>query len=305
MVDRGIATGLEWSDLAVVLAICRAESLFGAAKLLGCSHTTVYRRINAIEDRAGVRFFERLPTGYAMTDAGEVAMRYAERIEGEVLALSREVLGRDTKLQGKVVVTAPDGVISDFLPPLLAEFHHQHPDVTFELHQGSAALDLARREADVAIRATRKPPDESLGRRICQFRFAPYASPSYLEAHGAKPLSEHRYVTLGDSIGWLVPHLWKTVARAEEQLVLRTNSGNAAMAAARAGLGVTVMPCYRADPYEGLHRMAPPFEHLTLELWVLTHPALRHTARVKILMSFLADALKEHAPLFDGSSVEG
>ena len=97
---------LEWSDLAVILAICRAGSLSGAARTLGNNHSTVFRKINAIEDKTGVRFFERLPEGYAMTDAGRTAMQYAERIEAEVHALGREVLGQDMRLQGKITLTA-------------------------------------------------------------------------------------------------------------------------------------------------------------------------------------------------------
>ncbi|WP_455197936.1 LysR family transcriptional regulator, partial [Kaarinaea lacus] len=92
---------LEWSDLTVILAICRAGSLSGAARTLGHNHSTIFRKINAIEDKTGVRFFERLPDGYLMTEAGQTALRYAERIESEVHALGREVLGQDMRLQGK------------------------------------------------------------------------------------------------------------------------------------------------------------------------------------------------------------
>ena len=304
MTDRAFAAGLEWGDLAVLLAIGRAESLIGASRLLGVSHTTVYRRVNPTGGRAGGGVFWRLPNGYAKTDAGEVAMGYAERIEGELLALSREILGRDTKLQGKVVLTAPDGVVSQLLPPVLAAFQREHPDVVIELLEGVAAADLARREADIAIRATRQPPDASLGRRIGAFAFAPYASPEYLTAHPSTPLAEHRYVAFGDSLSWLVPRVWKTQERADARVVMRTNSTTGAVECARAGMGVVLMSCYRCDPLDGLVRVTPPLEHLTLELWILTHPALRHTARVKVLMDHLTKAMREHAPLFDGTSVE-
>ena len=300
----GVAS-LEWADLSVVLAICRAGSLVGAGRLLRCSHTTVYRRINTIEERARVRFFERLPSGYVMTDAGEVAMRCAERIETELLALSREVLGRDTKLSGKVLITAPEGMVSDILPPILAGFRREHPDVVLEVTEGMAAFDLARREADIAIRATRKPPDDSLGRRIGGFRFAPYASAAYLDASPEVPLSEHPIVAFRETLEWLVPHVWKTIAKAEERVVFRTNVLAAAIAAARAGMGVTLLPCYRGDPEPDLVRVAPPLPHLDLSLWILTHPALRHTARVKVLMSYLTDAFRARVALFDGSSVDG
>jgi len=109
---------LEWNDLRVILAICRSGSLARAARLLGKDHSTLFRKLNRIEDRAGVRFFEPLPSGYTMTDAGELALRFGERIESEFHALSREIDGRDARLQGNVRITAPDGICSVHLPPV-------------------------------------------------------------------------------------------------------------------------------------------------------------------------------------------
>ena len=124
---------LEWNDLNVILAICRAGSLSGAARLLGHNHSTIFRKINAIEEKTHVRFFERLPDGYRMTEAGQTAMRYAERIENEVHALGREVLGQDMRLQGKIRVTAPEGISTQITPRLFAKFCRQNPGVTIEM----------------------------------------------------------------------------------------------------------------------------------------------------------------------------
>lgn len=291
---------LEWSDLRVILAICRAGSLTGAARLLGKDHSTLFRKLNKIEDAAGVRFFERLSSGYAMTDAGEIALRFGERIESDFHALGREIDGRDARLQGNVRVTAPDGICTVHLPPVLAAFHARHPQVTLELIEGNAAFDLSRREADVAVRATRKPPDDSLGRKLSDFRFAPYATPAYLEAAGTRPLAEHRWVFIAGAEGWFVPAVWKSRLAALDHAVLRTNSATAAQRAAEAGMGVAPLPCYRGDASENLVRVGPPFGHLDMELWVVTHPVLRHTARVRALMAFLQEALAPAAPLFAG-----
>ena len=293
-------TELEWSDLTVILAICRAGTLSGAARTLGQNHSTVFRRINAIEGKTGVRFFERLPDGYAMTDAGQTAMRYAERIESEVHALGREVLGQDMRLQGKIGVTAPEGMTSQFLPALLADFCRLHPEVTIELAGGQSAFDLARREADVAIRATRKPPDAALGRKICDFRFAIYSSPEYIKKNKNKPLHEQQWAMLAGVVDWLVPHIWKKKEQGERQIVFSCSNTLAVLNAAAAGFGFTAMPCYVGDADKRLVRVGKPIEALTLELWVLTHPDLRHTARVKALMAFLVDALKTDADLFEG-----
>lgn len=296
--------GLDWNDLRVILAICRAGTLAGAARALGRDHSTLFRKLNSIEDRAGVRFFERLASGYAMTDAGEIALAFGERIEGEFHSLGREIDGRDARLQGSVRVTAPDGVCTGLLPPLLAEFHRRHPDVTIELVEGSAAFDLSRRETDIAIRATRKPPDESLGKKVSDFRFAAYGAPAYLEAAGSRALCDYEWVLLTGMTDWLIPTLWKNRTHADERTVMHSNSAFAVLAAAGEGVGVTLMPCYRGDPDPRLVRASPTFDSLDMELWILTHPVLRHTARVRVLMAFLTEALGHHAELFAGNTSE-
>jgi len=292
--------GLEWNDLAVILAICRAGSLSGAARALRLNHSTVFRKLNSIEAKTRVRFFERLPDGYAMTDAGRTAMQYAERIEAEVHALGREVLGQDLRLQGRVTVTAMEGLAATTVPAMLAEFRRRHPEVVVELIGSVAALDLARREADLAIRATRKPPDTSLGRKVCDFRFAPFAAQKYLQDRADDALADHDWCFISGTVDWLVPMVWKKQAQADARRVFSSSLTMAVINASAEGMGVTLLPCYLGDANRRLVRVTDTIEPLTLELWVLTHPDLRHTARVKALRTHLYDALKKDADLFEG-----
>jgi DNA-binding transcriptional LysR family regulator len=294
---------LEWSDLTVILAICRAGSLSGAARILGHNHSTIFRKINAIEDKTGVRFFERLPDGYLMTDAGHTAMRYAERIESEVHALGREVLGQDMRLQGKIRVTAPEGITAEIAPRLFAEFCRLNPGVSIEISGGSSALDLGRREADVAIRATPKPPDTSLGRKVCDFRFAIYSSPGYLKQHKNRPIQEQSWCMIQGTLDWLVPLVWKKASHGESQVIFSSSTSHAVINATAEGMGITLLPCYLGDADKRLVRVGDPLDALTIELWVLTHPDLRHTARVKALLAYLYDELKKQADLFAGNRV--
>jgi DNA-binding transcriptional LysR family regulator len=294
---------LEWSDLMVILAVCRAGSLSGAARSLGHNHSTIFRKINAIEEKTGVRFFERLSDGYLMTEAGQTAMRYAERIESEVHALGREVLGQDMRLQGKIRVTAPEGISTQIAPRLLAEFCRVNPGISIDMMGGSSALDLSRREADVAIRATPKPPDTSLGRKVCDFRFAVYSSPQYLEQNKDKPTQEQNWCLLEGTVDWLIPLVWKKKAHGERQVIFSSSMSQAVINATAEGMGFTLMPCYLGDTNDRLVRVGDPLEALTIELWVLTHPDLRHTARVKALLAYLYDELKKQADLFAGNRV--
>lgn len=295
--------GLEWNDLSVILAICRQGSLSGAARALRVNHSTVFRRIVAIEERTGVRFFERLPHGYAMTDAGRSAMYYAERIEAEVHALGREVLGQDMRLQGKVRVTSPEGMAVRMMPSLLAAFAREHPGVSVELVGGSLAVDLSRREADIAIRATSKPPGSGFGRKIGAFRVGLYAAPEYARRHAAVPLGERDWCMILGSVAWLVPHVWKKRELGERRLVFSASSVISVINTTAEGVGMTMLPCYLGDADERLVRVGALVDELTMELWVLTHPDLRHTARVKTLMAFLYEAMMRERDLFAGERV--
>jgi DNA-binding transcriptional LysR family regulator len=302
--DRAAEAGaLEWSDLAVILAICRAESLSGAARTLGQNHSTVFRKINAIEQKTGVRFFERLPHGYLMTGAGETAMRYAERIESEFHALGREVLGQDMRLQGRLRLTCPDGMASDIAPAMIAAFCSDHPDLSIDLVPSSSAVDLSRREAEVAVRATSKPPEASFGRRICDFRFALYSSRAYLDRNPGLALSDHDWCLIDGIVGWLVPLVWKNAEQGERRTIFKSRASKAVLSAAGEGMGTTAMPCYLGDADERLVRVSDTLSHLDMGLWVLTHPDLRHTARVRALMAFMAEALGRREGLFQGEAV--
>jgi len=296
---------LEWNDLTVILAICRAGSLSGAARILGHNHSTVFRKINGIEEKTGVRFFERLPDGYSMTDAGETAMHYAERIESEVHALGREVLGQDMRLQGKIRVTAPEGMTVQIAPKLLSEFNRLNPEVSIEIVGGSSALDLSRREADIAIRATSKPPDTSLGRKISNFRFAIYSTPGYLQHKKDVPLQKHDWSLIQGTVDWLVPLIWKKKTHGERRTIFSSSLAMSVLNAAAEGMGCTMMPCYLGDADNRLVRVTDPIEPLTLEFWILTHPDLRHTARVKTLMAYLYESLKKEKDLYEGKRSRG
>ncbi|HED18017.1 MAG TPA: LysR family transcriptional regulator [Gammaproteobacteria bacterium] len=176
------AQDIAWDDFRTMLAVCREGTLSGAARLLGVNHSTVFRRVNALEDKLGVRLFERLPEGYAMTEAGESVREAGERIEDEVFGLSRKLVGRDLGLHGTLRVTAPDAFAIKRLTPLLVRFSKRYPDIRLELSMANHYLDLTRHETDVAIRATTTPPETVIGRRLCALVTTVYGAGLYLES---------------------------------------------------------------------------------------------------------------------------
>lgn len=298
--DSHPASEIEWSDLAVILAIGRAESLSGAARTLGQTHSTVFRRINAIEEKTGVRFFDRFRSGYVPTEAGRTAMGYGERIEGEFHALGREVLGRDSELRGRIRVTCPEAFAEDIAPGIVARFCALHPEIQIDLAPGHGAADLNRREAEVAIRATKSPPEASYGRRIGEFRFALYAQPGYLETVAETPVAERSFCLIEGTASWLVPHVWRTKDEGERRAVFQCRASRAVLNACAEGLGMGFLPCYVGDSDPRLVRVGAPLPHMVLDFWVLTHPDLRQTARVRVFMAHLYEELLKDADLYAG-----
>lgn len=290
---------LEWNDLSLILAVGRAGSLSGAARHLGVNHSTVFRRLGAIESRTGVRFFDRLPSGYQMTEAGEAAASCAERIESEVHVLGREILGQDTRLRGHIRVTAMETMAALVLPGPLADFSRRHRGLSIEIGGTAAALDLSRREAEVAIRATRKAPDASFGRKICKFRFGLYSTPDYLEANRDVPVQEMDWCVLRGIEGWMVPSVFKRAEDFNARVRLTGASIVSVVEAVASGAGITLLPSYAGALDDRLVQHGEFLERLTLDLWVLTHPDLKETVRVRALMDFLYEVLLERKEMFE------
>ena len=191
----------DWNDLRLVLAISRSTTLTGAATALKINHSTAFRRLNALEEAAGVRLFERLPGGvYAPTAAGERMAAAAERVETEAAALDREIAGRDHRLTGRLRVTTSETLAFRLLTGQIARFHTAHPGITVVLVIDNRVLSLSRREADIALRVTRPREGDLYGRKLADIAWAVYAGKSL--ARKLPPLQGMRLNRL-PLIGWL------------------------------------------------------------------------------------------------------
>ena len=281
-----------WDDLRVFLAVARAGSLSGAARALGVNHSTVFRRIAGLEDMLDVRLFERLPTGYALTPAGEETLGIVECIEADVATLDRTVTGQDLRLSGSVRITATDMLALWLLPEPLAQFRILYPGIEISVAVGNETLDLSRRETDIALRIGNTPPETLVGWRVGQLRFAVYGAPDYCAAHPETDLSLHSWIGLD---GGHAP-----LTRRFEQFLpgvrpaLRSNSVACTVQMAKAGLGLAALPCAIAEQKPDLIRVAELPDTFALDLWLLTHEDLRHTARIRAVLDFLTPALAEN-----------
>lgn len=285
---------MNWDSLQDFLAIFRARSLAGAARRRGVNHSTMFRRLGAIESALGARLFERLAEGYRLTEAGERLLPFAERIEDQATSAQRVLENADTAPRGVVRLTAPGNLAYRYLPAYLCDFHRRYPGIRVELVVTNEDLNLARREADLALRATRQPPDYLVGRRIFQLGWGVYATHGLLERLGA-PAGleelEHFPVIGAESRLWYLPACrWLEDNLPAGQVIARASDLVAMAALARAGLGLAILPDdHNEPPLERLFDFAPA---PASGFWLLTHPDLRDTGRIRLLMDHLTECFR-------------
>ena len=287
----------EWSDLRYVLETVRQGGLSGAARVLGVNHATVSRRIAAAERSLGAVLFDRLPGGYAPTEAGRDAARAAEQMEEAEAALGLRIGSRDRGLTGPVTVTAPQLLIERVLAPLFAAFRQDHGEIDLTVLASNDTLNLSRREADVAIRISDAPTETLVGSRVAEQRAAVFASHAYAQALADTPERRLDWIRF---LHWPGPPETVRQAWPDLRIALTVDDMVAAAGAARAGIGATRMPCFLGDGDPELTRLPgiEPFSYPSV--WVLTHPDLKRIPRIRIFMQFIATELKEQRPLFFG-----
>jgi len=291
---------VDWNDLRLVLAVARDGSLSGAARSLRVTHSTVFRRLGAIEAAIGTRLFERFRDGYAPTPAGETAAASAARLEDEVLALERKLSGQDLRPSGAVRITTTDtlgAILIRHLPAMRAA----HPEIDAEITISNTMANLTWREAEIAIRPTTAPSELLVGRRVAEIAHAIYGSRSYLGRRSDTELSAYDWIGLDDTLAGTVIAGWMRENLRAARITCRVDALPALRDAAVAGLGLALLPCYVGDLAPGLRRLTSktPAEPRSA-LWLLTHDDLKRTARIRATLDFLAKALTAERALFEG-----
>ncbi|MCC6710271.1 MAG: LysR family transcriptional regulator [Gammaproteobacteria bacterium] len=289
---------MDWDDLKVFLALARAGSMRAASEQAERSHATVSRRVGRFEARLGVRLFERTPRGLQLTVAGEDLLATAESVELELLAAEQRLAGHDRKLAGRIRVTMVDVLASELLMADLVKFCELYPAIELELVASSAVADLARHEADIALRFTDSPPDYLIGHKLASVASAAYASQAYIDRHDLQDPKAANWIGIGHAErfpAWVrnsgLPHLPARGAMADISLQL---------AATRHGLGIGFLPCFVGDSDARLVRVDAKSNYRTYSLWLLRHPDTRQTARLRVFSEFLAAAVLRKAAALAG-----
>ncbi|MBZ9675052.1 LysR family transcriptional regulator [Mesorhizobium sp. ES1-1] len=293
---------IDWDDVRYFLAVARAGSVRAAAKRLEVNHSTVLRRIAQLEARLGTRMYDKMPSGYRLTLAGEEVLELAERMEASSHQLESRVFGRDQNVRGLLRVTLAPPVATHLLMPDFADFARLHPDIEIEILSSGELANLTNREADVAVRVV-------YDRKTLPLNLHGLKGP---EVFGGVYISSDRLAAwragASDPIRWVVISMHGIPEWASEGEVrvtgvpFRTTDGEAQIAALRQGLGMTTLPCFIGDADPLLARVPGTDLHMYGTLWLLTQGETRKTKRVQLFTEFLSRRLAAHAPLLTGQS---
>ncbi|MFT3765200.1 MAG: LysR family transcriptional regulator [Minicystis sp.] len=292
---------MNWDDLRFVLALSRAGSLARAAKELSVDHSTVGRRVEALEADLGVRLFTRTTTGYVLTAEAEALLPDIRQVEEAVLAVERGAHAQHDSLEGIVRVTSGETFGACYLAPRLVSFGRRHPGLSIELVTGGAILDLARREADIALRFFRSAHENLVVRKAAELGHALYASEAYLArrpVESAADLREHPILTPTPGPN-VVEAAWVERLTAGARPAFVTTLTIALVDAARSGAGIAVLPRYLGDPEPSLRRIPMPDEPRE-PIWLTVHRDLKHTKRVRVVLDFLSECLEKDRGLLLG-----
>ena len=278
-----------WDDFRLIKAIADSRSLVGAAESLCLNHSTVFRRLGTLEEQLETKLFERSRLGYTPTAAGEDMIALANRMDEEIREFERSIMDRDILPSGHLRLTTNESFLTFFLAPLLKEFTTRYPDIHLDLILSDDQLNLSRRDADIAIRATRDPPETLVGRRIYDVPWAHYV-PRMLEDTQTQDLG---WIGFGEALTHLKAQRWLAQNVAISKIHHRVDSLSGLAQLIAAGLGQGILPCLIGDHTPGLERKGERLTDFGDAIWLLTHPDLRNSARIRAFLDFAAPALKK------------
>jgi DNA-binding transcriptional LysR family regulator len=295
-IELSFAPVLDWDNLRYFLAVARAGSLSAAARQLRVAQTTVGRRVAAFEAALGARLFVATPSGQALSATGLRMLAHAEHMEREALAAERVAAGRDVGLSGPVRITATEWMIRSVLGPLLAPFASAHPALELELLADPRHLNLARREADIAIRASAFEEKEIVQRPLGAVSFGLYASDAYLARSGSPDFERHCeghvLIAMSTSLAKVPDVEWIPAVAGRARIAIRTNGREPMATMAAAGIGIACLPRFIGDATPGLRLLPAPPPAPERPLYLGFHRDARAVPRVKASVQFLTDSVK-------------
>ena len=292
---------MDWDKLRVFHAVAEAGSFTHAGETLNLSQSAVSRQISALEENLQVPLFHRHARGLILTEQGESLNRTVREVFAKLAMTEALLTESKEKPAGRLKVTTTVGFGATWLAPRLQAFLEQYPDITMTLLLDDAELDLAMREADVAIRMHPPKQPDLVQRHLMQIEWVVVASPAYLEAHGApkrpEDLDAHRLILFGNyrppvaDIDWLAEAGRR--AGSTRRPLLEVNSLHAMARAISSGMGIGVLPDWMTEELAGLTRLLPELKAPKVDVYFVYPEELRNSKRVAVFRDFLLSRLQE------------
>lgn len=295
----------DWSDLRYFLAVARHGSTLAAGRVLKTSQSTVQRRLAELERRLGRALFKRHASGYRLTEFGEQMLPHAEQVERAVATFEQQKTTIERGEVGVVRLTCPEPIMYRILQSgMVDRFQAKHPGLKVEFVMSDTYLDLARGDADVALRSGDTDADELVGRKIADSIWAIYASQAYIARRGqpadVAALNDHDVVGFDEKMAGHRAAQWLAHAAPHAVIIARVASVLGLVSAAKSGIGVAPLPTALGDAEPELVQVLPPVAEMQRSWRLLTHPDLRRTPRVAAFFDFINDELEHLRPILTG-----
>ncbi len=285
---------INWGDLKVFMAIAQEKSLMGAARCLGVTHSTVFRRINGFEADVGTKLFKRAADGFELTEQGKDMLFYVNNVSDNINSIDRMLTNKDDELCGNIQLTAPHNLAYRYLPSYVYDFNQSYPDINLDIMVSNADYNLSRCEADIAIRATASPPEHLIGWKLFSLPWGVYASQSYLDEceapQTAQDLAQHKIVACTPELAKLPAFKWLYNQISQDNIIVRCNDLVSMARFTIGGLGLTVLPDDQACPE--LTRLFSLPNNICSDIWLLMHPELRECSRLQVFKNHLIEAFR-------------
>jgi len=291
--------GLNWNDLKFFYIVSIYGTLAEASEKLKVNHSTVFRRINALEDVLGAKLFDRTPDGYQLSAVGAEAQRHVEIIADSIGGIHSLLDNHINQLRGVINLTAPHNFAYRYLPKIIQSFREKYPDIQINLLVTNKDCDLSRREADLAVRATPAPPEHLIGTKLFSFRWSVYGSESYLEKHGRpegiNQLVDHSIISAHDELDFLPAFRWIHRNISDNNVVSRCNDLVSISELAAAGVGLAILPDDQNKP--SLVKLFEVDFAESSDIWLLSHPNLRDCLRLRTFKAYLIECFNQDVDL--------
>ena len=286
----------DWDDYRLILALHRSKTLRGAAQLMGVNHTTISRRLTQIDRKWGAVIFERTSEGYRATESGLQLINTATQIESLAYASERHIRSSNAELSGNIVLSIPGTVAHFLLLKELSMFTRMYPQIKLEVVSSYQFADLDRSEADIVIRGTAMPPEHLVGHKLF-----PYAVALYADKHYATTIPRNEWCLVAPSFE---PEWIQKTRYADLPITFVSDDPMLRHTMIVQGQAIGRSACYMADPEPNLIRLPDIKPVPAQDLWILTHPDLRNTPKIKTLMAFLYTKLQSKKELIVGHIAE-